>query len=201
MNNLETDILKVLIENHIQSNTSITAKAVAETCMKWIESAFQAGIIYGTNDEDGRAPQDALIGFLRQNGLTPTEPEKPEPQKVDCDFYLNNICYQVEDDCCLIENIKKMKRFIKVLIEKDELVIRIKESDLVWAAERMPDLPNKIVNREEWLKEVSHRLQEQDLGNSNAVETGLTALEYLLDQCFTDIIESASDNVELKEKP
>jgi hypothetical protein len=90
--------------------------------------------------------------------------------------------------------------FIKVLIEKGELVIRIKGSDLIWAAERLPDLPSKILNREEWLKEVAQRLQDSDLGKSNAVETGLTALEYLLDDCFIDIIESASDNVELKEQ-
>lgn len=84
--------------------------------------------------------------------------------------------------------------------KKNAIVIELPKSILINAFNLNPDNSGafKIVNKSLFFEELVERLKNDVFGlnDSNATESGLTSLEYFLDEAMGSLIEDGSEAIE-----
>jgi hypothetical protein len=83
-----------------------------------------------------------------------------------------------------------------ILIERYARGIKIWVSveNLCDLAERHPDNPVKIVDKDKFIEEYIHQLQEYQ--QSNDVENGCSHLEWFIEECIQQVYENGSETVQ-----
>lgn len=88
-----------------------------------------------------------------------------------------------------------MKKLITFKTDKSGLTIRIPRTLLNHVAKNHPEMPVKIIDSYEFLKEFSFQLE--NTADSNSTESGLSDFEYLIDKAIEACVENGSDSIEL----
>lgn len=92
---------------------------------------------------------------------------------------------------------KTAKQIPQIDVNGNSVTVTLKVEDLVWVIENRTDGKYKVLDKEQLLKDIA--FQFEYFQHQNDVETGLTALQQLIDDCVVALVESASDAIEYTE--
>jgi hypothetical protein len=86
-----------------------------------------------------------------------------------------------------------MENRLKIEIVGDEIIIKLHKDDLAALAEYKPDSSYKILDRDKYLQDF--KFQVENYSHSNAVELGMSELQYLFDQMIDATYEDGSEAI------